>query len=618
MGIGQSSISDTNDNNVIRNLSNTALCVRTVHKSSKLYNRCYYLYNTKIRAVDVLGIKISYQTVHVYLNDRLIRIIKDVNTNYLPVISIDTQKLIMIHVHESKNYAGIYDLTDRSFNGFLSHVKTIELMPDAAGGPILQITMIKDTLHVSYKDCVLSVDMSDATAITCTKITNACMIRFSNTGNMIATYDDSIITFKSHQLPIANCTDFVVSEIDNMDNMYNVIAIYYVTDGDIRCIVYDTKTQESTNVFLWRIGDQKGKLLLFDGSMYRCMLLDDLDLRSASGAKLQIRDLQVLGVWRQSKLVIRPIIHTTDGGIMVLHEQTVCDVSDGSGKHDYIHISPDTLIVSAGKTGEDIEVYDINKIIPIVMCRGLYRILRSQVKDMIKKSASDISDCIKVVGNIDPMEYTKITIMAADDRECTYDVSDPIIKYCLIVDILSRRMCEIRSNLLGGTIRNRGATNLVYGMTVNTNMTIAKIKSFKIFESILTGDADCELLIGELCTSDSSYDRYHCVLEILDHFYDYTKYILLDHNKNDSKVTDSDASIISEPKSFSKTRQRLALAICYLCLGMVMEYYAREADDSFGINKSDYEIGREIGSSLCDNFQPMTTVMNVYLDRLSI
>ena len=578
----------------LHNLSRTALCTLITNTDAepiRRYDKRYYIYDQKNRRIDTLGIVDKDGTMYIYRNDQLVKIIKDAEP--VSTISIDMSKLVTLHLYHGKTYVSVYDLLSSDY----AHKKSIEIPIEAER--ISRLTMVHDIIYAIDTDVeVIGVNALGESAHI--SLDGVDLLRFSNSGEIVGTYGDRIKIYTNSVTTqnVSSCTDFAISDDGNY--------IYYIAETESAKEIRYIDQTIGTDSVLWKNKKSAAsKIVLLDANEYSSLLLNDLDLRSANGAKLSIQSLMVLGLWEKSKLVIRPIIHTSDGSVLTLPKSVIYD-SDSS--YDYLHISCGMAII---KVDNQVKAYDIGKMIPIIICDGLFRLLQTQLDALIKESASDISEVMKVVGYVEPFEYAKITILAADDRENIYDVRSNIMKFCTIADVLSQRIQDIRSSLIGGLVRNRTKTVPIYAITVNANMTIIGTKTFVLLEELLMGNVDYKTLIEKLGARTRLYDRYQSVLEVLDHFYDYTKYIML--NRFDVP-TDSD--IISIPGSFQKIRDRLALAMCYLCTCMVMEYYAREVDNLFGNDESDYELNTELTRNLTAQFEPIAPAINAFLRRL--
>ena len=155
----------------------------------------------------------------------------------------------------------------------------------------------------------------------------------------------------------------------------------------------------------------------------------------------------------------------------------------------------------------------------------------------------------------------------------------------------------------------------IYQLTVNSNMTLMDIKSYDVFEGLLEGTVRPTDIVDKIFDHypKSSYDRYQTTIEILDHIYDYTKFILLDIDLNKIPVLD---------EIFGLYKKRVALLVAYITGAIVLDYYNRETDLPHCISAqqirttADYEITDGIASNFYHNFQPFRTAVVSHLHLL--
>ena len=153
-------------------------------------------------------------------------------------------------------------------------------------------------------------------------------------------------------------------------------------------------------------------------------------------------------------------------------------------------------------------------------------------------------------------------------------------------------------------------------MHVNSNMDLLSVKSFIIFDKILDGKIETHDIITNIFTIKSGYERYQTMVELLDHFYDYTKFILIDLNPTtDINHNNTDANNVRQVEYNRKLKQdlviyrkQLALFIAYTMLDIIFRYSIRERScRSYTDQNFD-----EMIYNFCNNFIPLRSTVESF------
>jgi hypothetical protein len=180
----------------------------------------------------------------------------------------------------------------------------------------------------------------------------------------------------------------------------------------------------------------------------------------------------------------------------------------------------------------------------------------------------------------------RITIVGADENTIKYNISSSILKY--------------------GVYFSENRDSKIFQMHVNSNMDLFSAKSFIIFDKMLSGEIETYDIIANIFTIKSSYERYQSTVELLDHFYDYTKFILMDlnlnvcnNNNNNNNTTQAEYNRKLK-QDLILYRKQLALFIAYTVLEIIFRFSVRERYHNNTYQKTD-----EIIYNFCNNFLPL-------------
>ena len=236
-----------------------------------------------------------------------------------------------------------------------------------------------------------------------------------------------------------------------------------------------------------------------------------------------------------------------------------------------IQIRDGTIFVSgAGGTNRYI-AYDLTTMAGPIIAYSVSNLLKSQILHKISTHT----------------DRSNITIAGADEKIITYSTSSPIIMYA-VPDL---------SNI-----------NKIYQLCVNSNMDLLGSKSFIMFDRLCsTNKTDAAgyvyILFDSICKIESDYDRYQTVSELLDHFYDYIKFVLMGLSYTDESELPDKTVQTAQPDALYKKQSALMMA--YSMLSIILLYYNREHRLSQARHKTKRDpVSCDIIRNFCHNFQP--------------
>jgi hypothetical protein len=613
---------------------------RNKHSRNRNTDKEYVIYHDKHRQKFAsLTIRIKDGTIYLYLSvngskQKLIHI-SNLGSAYdealveTVTISNDMMYMVLPEVDpESKDISlSVFSLNDLFKNGRLIHVKSISC------DPVFTITrIVGSVLHLINRKTfseIQSIDFLEGiSSILVCKDFEIEKIRFSPNGRNILLYGNKCIriySFRDNQYEWVHKTKLVNKDFLSLIEcvITDTLNIYYVLKSDDDVIYYCVCRVMTNNIshkipLDKRAGGnvQPFQLFLINGNDYRSLFVPDLDFYSSNGELVKVRNIIVLGEFTANGIALRifaemeEVENDSSMGFISLLGTHRIDFSSGINRNNmkwmYSHIIHDN-------DGE-ITIYDVKKVLSVLIATDLSQLIKTQINTQIRKNIGNIINKLKITSET-PTLRSNVIIKGADDREVKYDVSEPIIKYSMLISDI---------NDLAASNTASKSDESVYQMTVNSNMTLMSTKSFFIFEDMLLDRLQPSELIDLIFSSyrDSTYDRYQTVLEILDHFYDYTKYILLNITTDHSSSYDNETGHISEfDQIFNMFKKRVALLVAYMSVAIVFDYYNRECDLPQGVNTlnaDDYQVTREISDNFHHNFQPFKDAIHYHLDRMEV
>jgi hypothetical protein len=453
-------------------------------------------------------------------------------------------------------------------------------------------------------------------------------IRFSPNGKIISLYGLGIVRVYSlesgsYELiysenllfgPDLELSDYII--IDNSNIYYTLKSnteIYY-------CECISSNNITSTMIIYkkhFNKSDHNNKLMYFNSNECINLFVPDLEFYSFDSQLLSLKNVVVIGEFNktQSTLTLMIILdmhklnkntntdtNTTQTNIKssIILGMHVLDM-EYDNNINYMHCSNECII---RKIKQRVIIYDIRKLLPVLIMTDIYKLIKKQIRDQISNNKSNFT-------------LNDIIIKGADDNSCCYKIKDKIVKYCIQTSIPS----DLNQNIPNQNIANHVTSSPEYQMTVNSNMTLMNTKSFTIFEDILLDKLETGKLIDILFDiyTNSIYNRFQTISEILDHFYDYTKFILLDLERSRNMLTKNN----NISKNSILFKKRIALMIGYMTGSIVLDYYNREINSYSSKLSSkllkhdnDYKINHDIANAFHHNFQPFKKIINYHLEYM--
>ena len=498
------------------------------------------------------------------------------------------------------------------------------------------IRLFSKTLHQiminyngSHRTKIVSYDLENSRFDRKLVVESAEKLRFSMTGRIIGTYgllglnvygpkesiDPDYQLLSSTKLVYSNryeLVDLIVTDrktvyyvLTDREYMYHCVTVIGSSHNRIidKTLIDDqfiVRTDERVDLTLRQIHPYE----------YGGLFVPDLDFYSSDSKLVRLQNLVVLSDVISDKIVVRILAEMSDNSTNSSTNTACLSSISLIGTHAFkigesqIYRFTDTHVYRRDRNR--ILVHDLTKVIGPTVSIGLAKLIRDQIRVQIQEESPKALRLVKKIGSESPP--SSIVVRAADERDTTYEITSSIARYSILI-----------SSIYDGLSRkNRSADPPVYQVTVNSNMTLMDIKSYEVFENLLDGKIQPTDVVDKIFDHypRSSYDRYQTTIEILDHIYDYTKFVLLDIDLSANEVLD---------QIFSLYKKRVALLVAYLCSAIVMDYYNREIDlphclvETRQIRRStDFEMTDAISQNFHHNFQPFKSVIESHLRLLNL
>jgi hypothetical protein len=193
------------------------------------------------------------------------------------------------------------------------------------------------------------------------------------------------------------------------------------------------------------------------------------------------------------------------------------------------------------KTKSGITAYDLNRIIPMKFANILAAESKYDINKLYKQYFQSMKD----------KYYSEVIIIGADDSKVVYSVTDYI---------------SFLFSLIKETNKKDSGKN-EFQLKVNANISIyGNVKSFTIFQDLLTGKSKQSEIISNIFTLKGQTGRHNMMRDLMNHMYEYTRVIALKETiKNDEEQNES-----TERSKFSDMK---AIYIGYVLLILVIKYY---------------------------------------------
>jgi hypothetical protein len=193
------------------------------------------------------------------------------------------------------------------------------------------------------------------------------------------------------------------------------------------------------------------------------------------------------------------------------------------------------------KTKSGITAYDLNRIIPMKFANILAAESKYDINKLYKQYFQSMKD----------KYYSEIIIIGADDSKVVYSVTDYI---------------SFLFSLIKETNKKDSDTN-EFQLRVNANISIyGNVKSFTIFQDLLTGKSKQSEIISNIFTLKGQTGRHNMMRDLMNHMYEYTREIAL-------KETIKNNEVQNESTERSKFNDMKAIYIGYVLLILVIKYY---------------------------------------------
>jgi hypothetical protein len=637
MGVQQSKQTDRNG---IDKISESMTLCRTSNDmsisdevSESTIDRKFLIYNrNNRRSHAVLNIKLRKRTLYLYLEiDREPKLIKtiDLTKSALPIdylinsisVSVDDRYIGIpeIDPDADRTVLVVYALNNLIQTKRLKFISAVILNPNITVNQI--VGSILHQIYLSDREDrikIVSHDLVDGKSRTLDVRAVAEKIRFSMSGKVIGLYGRDVLSVYSPDLTKIDPSYALIqtTRLVYRDSLTLIDAIvtdsltaYYVlTDNEniYHCVANLTGTPHNRVVNKTRCPNtdyNSLKLHRIDAREFNDLFVSDLDFYSSDGKLVHLQDLVILIDTIEQDVVIRILAEMTDGekleSISLLGSYRL----DLSSDNRIVRSNDEFLFLQTdrGRTN----IHDIKKVVAPLIATGLANLIRNQIVGQIEQNLPNAIILANRIG-IDNSSNTMI-VRAADERDTTYDVASQIVRYSILISTIYETYDE-NSN-------NKSSEPPVYQVTVNSNMTLMDIKSYKVFEGLLDGSIRSSDVVDKIFDHypKSSYDRYQTTIEILDHIYDYTKFIILDIDLKVEPTLD---------QIFGLYKKRVALLVAYVCSAIVLDYYNRETDLPHCLSHQqirmtpDYEVTDGVAVNFYHNFQPFKTVVESHIGLL--
>jgi hypothetical protein len=203
-----------------------------------------------------------------------------------------------------------------------------------------------------------------------------------------------------------------------------------------------------------------------------------------------------------------------------------------NGKIEYIYNNGYMFIY---KTQNGITAYDLNKVIPIRFASMLAAGSKFDLNTLYKQYYSERAY----------KYYENVVLVGADDSKVVYAVSEYMR---FLLSLVKPEKSGVDTN--------------VFQLRVNSNINIyGDVKSFMIFQDLLTGKSNQIEVISNIFTVKGQTGRHNMMRDLMNHMYEYTRVVAL------KETSENDI----ERSGFSNMK---AIYIGYVLLVLIIKYYS--------------------------------------------